>query len=106
MGGGITHEGSRDAFSFSMKATAYSIDGVNWTRLLKEPKTDISKKSLSGLVRCVEDETGNLKVVDCTATPEHFFVEGPGHRRWLYNGVKTFSQDFDDVKARASAGII
>lgn len=106
MGGGVTHEGSRDTFSFSMKATAYSTDGKKWTRLLKEPKTDIGKKSLSGLVRCFENDDGTLSVIDCTDTPERFFEEGAGHRLWLNNGDRLFVQNFDDVMARASAGIL
>lgn len=102
MGGGVTHEGGRDDFSFSMKATATN-NGTGWTRLLKEPITDIGKKSLSGLVRCREDANGNLEVFDAIAegSADQFLVETPGWRLWFKDGEKTFNQTFDEVRERA-----
>jgi nicotinamide phosphoribosyltransferase len=96
MGSGITHDGARDDFSFSMKATASFQDG-KWVRLLKEPKTDIGKKSLSGLVKCIEVD-GELQVVDVTDQPSQLFETGPGWRLWVANGEQQFSQTFDSVR--------
>lgn len=100
MGSGVTHDGARDDFSFSMKATAIQRNGV-WSRLLKEPKTDIGKKSLSGLVRCTEDGDGNLVVIDVTDDPEALLESGPGWRLWSANGETQFSQTFDSVREYA-----
>lgn len=100
MGGGLTHEAGRDEFSFSMKAVALH-NGTDWVNLLKSPKSDPGKKSLSGFVRCLETEEG-LEVV--TSEPEDFFVTGPGHRQWLdYGCVRNWEQSFDDVRVFARA---
>lgn len=102
MGAGITHFGARDDFSFSMKAVALC-DANGWRRLLKEPITDLGKKSLSGLVRNKEDENGNLVTYDCIDNPEEFFQEGPGWKLWVKDGERINFQDFDEVQSRARA---
>lgn len=102
MGAGITHFGGRDDFSFSMKSVADLTD-TGWRRLLKEPKTDAGKKSLSGLVRNFEDEDGNLYTRDCFEDPNTFFISSPGWRLWVTNGTRTYFQSFDDVQSRARA---
>jgi nicotinamide phosphoribosyltransferase len=106
-GGGLANDGSRDWFSFSMKTVASYEEG-RWKGVLKEPKSDIKKKSLSGLVRCREDENGELEVYD--AINEHslysFFTPGPGHRLWLSDGYREWRQKFEeDVCVRAISGI-
>lgn len=106
MGSGITHDNARDDFSFSMKAVALQI-GENWKRLSKDPITDSSKKSLSGLVRCEEDSNGKLVVYDSLRNAEtyKFETETPGWRQWYRDGYKTYRQTFDDVRVRANEGI-
>ena len=102
-GGGVTHgdAGGRDTFSFSQKATAF-YDGSKWIRLLKEPKTDIGKKSLSGLVGVEENEDGDLSVVDYMSDNGEInpfiFESKPGWRLWVKNGDQKFSQTFDEVR--------
>lgn len=60
MGGGLTHEASRDEFSFSMKSTAI-LDGNNWRDLFKDPVTDKGKMSLKGRITAYKDtETGKI----------------------------------------------
>lgn len=104
MGGGITHDGGRDDFSFSMKSVAAS-DGTRWTRLLKEPITDIGKKSLSGLVRCREDANGNLEVFDAMAEGNgyQFLTESKGWKLWFKDGYRMNYQTFDEVRNWARA---
>ena len=102
MGAGVTHNGARDDFSFSMKATAIC-DANGWRRLLKEPITDRNKKSLSGLVRCEENEAGELIVFDCLDNPEDLFRETAGWRLWFKDGERTNFQSFDEVQERARA---
>lgn len=106
-GGGTTHEGGRDDFSFSQKTTAISYDnGKTWIRLLKEPKTDLTKKSLSGLVRpVVVDDNGFIAVVDYTEYPELFFVDSPGWRLYAKDGKRVWTTLFKDVRIRARAGV-
>lgn len=98
MGGGLTHGPGRDEFSFSMKATCIS-DGTGWVNLLKEPKTDSAKKSLTGLVRCIEGEEG-LEVVEADQT--WAFVPGPGWRCYLMDGQLDYQPTFDETIAWAT----
>lgn len=98
MGGGLTHDGGRDTFSFSMKATA-RFNGKEWINLLKEPKTDAGKKSLTGLVSVSEGEEGLVVETDPTVA----FETGPGWRQWLKDGERPWVQDFDSVRAYARA---
>lgn len=107
MGAGITNDGGRDDFSFSMKAVAYN-DGNHWKRLLKEPITDIGKKSLTGLVRCREDENGELEVFDAlqNGSIHSFFVPGPGWQLYYEDGFRKYVPRFNDVRNRARVGTL
>jgi nicotinamide phosphoribosyltransferase len=103
MGSGTTNDCQRDDFSWSMKAIANQVNGT-WHRLLKDPKTDSGKKSLSGLIRCRENEKGELEVFDALIEGIHRFEHSePGWRLWSRDGYRTFSQSFDEVRARAQA---
>ena len=106
MGSGTTNDVERDDFSWSMKAIANQAQG-KWTRLLKDPITDSGKKSLSGLIRCAEDVNGELRVFDAMENGQSYLFDhpGPGWRLWYKDGSQIFSQSFDDVRARAQAGI-
>ena len=103
MGSGVTHDGARDDFSFSMKAVAEKRIGHSWKKMLKEPITDIGKKSLSGLVFCQEQEDGTLEVVNALDTGEVFkvFASAPGWRCWYADGYREWRQSFTDVQRRA-----
>jgi nicotinamide phosphoribosyltransferase len=50
MGGGLLQKVDRDTLRFAMKASAVSTDGVNWTGVCKNPRTDPSKASKSGIL--------------------------------------------------------
>lgn len=102
MGAGVTHEGARDDFSFSMKATASRRNG-EWRPLLKEPITDVGKKSLRGLVRPVEKD-GKLVVVEFSNDEyDAFLTPGPGWQLWVKDGERLFTQTFDEVRNLARA---
>lgn len=105
MGSGITHDGGRDDFSYSVKAVAWN-DGNRWMRLLKEPNTDVRKKSLSGLIRCAEDKDGNLEVYDAMQNGliHSFFHDGPGWRLYSQDGFREYIPKFESVRERARAG--
>lgn len=102
MGSGITHDGARDDFSFSVKSVA-TYRHNKWERELKEPKSDLGKASLSGLVRCKENDKRELEVYDALQTGEVFsmFTDAPGWRCYYKDGYRVFRQTFDDVRERA-----
>ena len=102
MGAGLSNGTSRDDFSFSMKSIA-TFDGRSWKKLLKEPKTDLGKKSLSGLVRCRENEHGELEVYDAIqeGSEYSFMYPSAGWQLWVENGHRVYRQPFDEVRAWA-----
>jgi nicotinamide phosphoribosyltransferase len=109
MGSGVTHDGRRDDFSFSVKAIANKLSNGHWQSLLKDPKTDSGKKSLTGLARCRENQTGELEVIDNLkefSGEMTMWVDQPGWRSYFDTGFREYRQSFDDVQARARAGTI
>lgn len=105
MGGGLTHGGSRDAYSFSMKATARMTERGEWIDLLKEPKTDCGKKSLKGLVRTRWDEEGNIETFKVESGDWYdMFTPGEGWQLYYTNGTTPYVPNFDEVRARARVG--
>lgn len=102
MGSGVSHDGARDDFSFSMKSVAICRNG-RWIALLKDPSTDSGKKSLSGLVRCREDADGELRVYDALedGTLFSFFDSTPGWRLYYKDGFREWRPKWDEVKTRA-----
>ncbi len=107
MGHGTSNDVSRDDWSWSMKAIANMDSSGRWTRLLKEPVSDLGKTSLSGLVRCREDAEGNLEVFDAMDTESfwEFFTGGAGWQLYCKDGFRVYKQSFDDVRSWANKGI-
>lgn len=106
MGGGLTHEAGRDEFSFSQKATAVSYaddptDVDAWIDLLKAPKTDMGKKSLSGYIVnvMVDGVVTSVNRKDLLADEVNYVDE------LVFEDGRDLMQDvsFDAVKARAAA---
>lgn len=105
MGGGLTHGGSRDTFSFSMKAGARMTSDGEWIDLLKEPKSDLNKKSLKGLVRTRWDEEGNVETFKVeTDEWSDMFTPGEGWQLYYDEGKTPYVPNFDEVRARARVG--
>lgn len=98
-GNGISHEGSRDDFSFSMKAIAYF--DHKWNRLLKAPKGDSVKKSLTGLLGVVMKD-GRLDTVDYT--DRSAIMTNDYWLEWQDTGVRKVYQNFGSVRSYARAG--
>lgn len=109
MGSGITHDGRRDDFSFSVKAIANCLNSTRWEAIIKDPKTDNGKKSLSGLIRCREDKNGNLETYDVLEFGNSYFLleaeYSGGWKIWFKNGYRVNRQSFDEVRARAREGL-
>ena len=96
MGYGLVDYVKRDDFSFSFKPTACKKQNTEWIPLLKDPNTDSSKRSLTGLVRCFVE---NGKIVTRTVESiEEFKDVGNGWRLWVENGERIFAQTFDSVR--------
>lgn len=114
MGGGMTNWTKRDDASFSQKATAYSYDGENWLPLLKDPKTDSKKKSLSGLLYINHDgvvksgtttEEANDSVFSLVNAND-YWVSLYRLQQWHDTIVPTTHIDtFSAVRARARTGL-
>lgn len=87
---------SRDSLGFAVKATYAEING-NPTPIYKEPKTDLSKKSARGLMKIVEDDKGELVLVDQVSWAE----EAEGLLQVVFENGKLFNQpDFTDIRTR------
>jgi nicotinamide phosphoribosyltransferase len=106
-GGGLVHEAGRDEFSFSQKATAMSFNrdasvNADWISLLKEPITDTKKKSLSGFIINVRDADGTVRSID----RKNWYGEAIIRNVVFEDGEHDVDGvNFDDVQARARAGI-
>lgn len=93
MGGGLTHEAGRDEFSWSQKATWIEFDDFTTKNLLKEPKTDLGKKSLTGLVYV--DEYGEVARAES-------IVDIPTYGdNWILYSMNKIDNKFQEVRARA-----
>jgi nicotinamide phosphoribosyltransferase len=97
MGGGLTHGPGRDEFSFSMKSTAIYTNASGWIDLLKEPKTDVGKKSLSGLVYCDRNIHGDIEMM----VGDNVFLDNNIWKLYYDNGKVIYQPNFDEVRARA-----
>ena len=110
MGSGITHDNARDDFSFSMKAVAELTGDSDklWQPLLKDPITDHSKKSLSGIVYC-EVENNHIvshQLSDPTLVNFNMVQQSrPGWRCWYQNGHQQYRQTFELAREFANQGI-
>ena len=88
--------GTRDTLGFAIKATYAEING-NPTPIYKEPKTDLSKKSARGLMKIVEDDKGELVLVDQVSLAE----EAEGLLQVVFENGKLFNQpDFTEIRTR------
>jgi nicotinic acid phosphoribosyltransferase len=98
MGGGMTHGPGRDEFSFSMKATARYDEELGWVNLLKEPKTDSSKKSLSGLAHTA---LVNGQIETVAGNGFSVFRDTDGWKMYYCDGEREYIPTFDEVRNRA-----
>lgn len=63
VGSYTTQYNTRDSLGMAVKATGAVIDGQQ-IMVVKEPKTDLGKKSAQGFLKVVRGEDGELKLVD------------------------------------------
>ena len=92
---------TRDSLSMAVKATGYVIDGQQ-IMVVKEPKTDLGKKSAKGFLKVVRDEKGELKLVD-NCQLEDVQSDDNELRRVFYNGKLIVDEDLTTIRERAAA---
>ena len=70
--------------------------------VVKEPKTDLGKKSAKGFLKVVRNADGELELVDNLELDD---VQSPDNelRRVFYNGKLIVDEDLTTIRERASA---
>ena len=101
VGSFTTQYTTRDSLGMAVKATGAVIDGQQ-IMVVKEPKTDLGKKSAKGFLKVVRDENGELKLVD-NCQLEEVQSEDNELRRVFYNGKLIVDEDLTTIRERAAA---
>lgn len=100
VGSFTTQYTTRDSLGMAVKATGAVIDGQQ-IMVVKEPKTDLGKKSAKGFLKVVRDEKGELKLVD-NCQLEEVQSEDNELRRVFYNGKLIVDEDLTTIRERAA----
>lgn len=98
MGGGLLQQVNRDTQKFAMKASHGVIDGHD-VEIFKDPVTDHGKRSKSGRLDLVRDESGMLvTLLESTARARELRSELV---TVFENGVITAESTFEEIRERA-----
>lgn len=101
VGSFTTQYTTRDSLGMAVKATGAVIDGQQ-IMVVKEPKTDLGKKSAKGFLKVVRDENGELKLVD-NCQLEDVQSDDNELRRVFYNGKLIVDEDLTTIRERAAS---
>lgn len=101
VGSFTTQYTTRDSLGMAVKATGAVIDGQQ-IMVVKEPKTDLSKKSAKGFLKVVRNMFGQLELVD-NCQLEEVQSEDNELRRVFYNGKLIVDEDLTTIRERAAA---
>lgn len=74
MGGGLLQKVNRDKYKMAQKASAIQIDG-QWHDVVKDPKTDPTKKSKGGRLVTVRDRENNGQITVITLDEYHADID-------------------------------
>ena len=85
----------------AVKATGAVIDGQQ-IMVVKEPKTDLGKKSAKGFLKVVRNPLGQLELVD-NCQLEDVQSDDNELRRVFYNGKLIVDEDLTTIRERAAA---
>ena len=105
MGGELLQKVNRDTMKFAMKASAAKVGG-QWRDVFKDPITDQGKRSKKGRLAVIKDNSkgnnrGSIRTIREEALGQQENMLIPVFKDgWV---LKTY--DFDEVKARAKAGV-
>ncbi len=101
VGSFTTQYTTRDSLGMAVKATGAVIDGQQ-IMVVKEPKTDLGKKSAKGFLKVVRDDNGELRLVD-NCQLEDVQSDDNELRRVFYNGKLIVDEDLTTIRERAAA---
>ena len=101
VGSYTTQYTTRDSLGMAVKATGAVIDGRQ-VMVVKEPKTDLGKKSAKGFVKVIRGSDGELKLADNLGINQ---VSDPDNelRTVFVNGKLLVDEDLDEIRQRALA---
>ena len=101
VGSFTTQYTTRDSLGMAVKATGAVIDGQQ-IMVVKEPKTDLGKKSAKGFLKVVRNMFGQLELID-NCQLEDVQSDGNELRRVFYNGKLIVDEDLTTIRERAAA---
>lgn len=94
---------TRDSLGMAVKATGAVIDGKQ-IMVVKEPKTDLGKKSATGFLKVVRDESGNLVLVDNLELAD--VQSADNELRLVFrDGVLLVDEDLTQIRERVTANL-
>ncbi|AKJ73428.1 endopeptidase [Salmonella phage 41] len=101
VGSFTTQYTTRDSLGMAVKATGAVIDGQQ-IMVVKEPKTDMGKKSAKGFLKVVRNMFDQLELIDNCHLEE---VQSPDNelRRVFYNGKLVIDEDLTTIRERAAS---
>lgn len=101
VGSFTTQYTTRDSLGMAVKATGAVIDGQQ-IMVVKEPKTDLGKKSAKGFLKVVRNMFGQLELID-NCQLEDVQSEDNELRRVFYNGKLIVDEDLTTIRERAAS---
>lgn len=103
VGSYTTQFNTRDSLGMAVKATGAVIDGQQ-IMVVKEPKTDLGKKSAQGFLKVVRGEDGELKLVDNLTMDQ---VDSPDNelRPTFRDGVLLVDETLTTIRERVTANL-
>lgn len=101
VGSYTTQYTTRDSLGMAVKATGAVIDGKQ-IMVVKEPKTDLGKKSAKGFLKVIRNEAGELELVDNLELDEVQDADNELRRVFL-NGKLIVDEDLTTIRERAAA---
>lgn len=101
VGSFTTQYTTRDSLGMAVKATGAVIDGQQ-IMVVKEPKTDLGKKSAKGFLKVVRNMFGKLELID-NCQLEEVQSDDNELRRVFYNGKLIVDEDLTTIRERAAS---
>lgn len=103
VGSYTTQFATRDSLGMAVKATGAVIDGQQ-VMVVKEPKTDLGKKSACGFLKVVRNETGELTLVDNLQLDQ--VNDADNELRTVFkDGVLLIDETLTEIRDRAAANL-
>lgn len=102
-GGLMQNDINRDTTKFAFKASGMDING-EFKPIAKDPITDQGKRSKTGLLDLVKDQSGQYKTVDMTLLIENKqYLWNSQLVGYYYNGEMLYDESLEDIRARVNS---